>query len=59
MRMQGTVCNPKVLAASTRKDGVRLIDQHRVGEAEGPDRLRDLAQLLFGMGARVACPGAQ
>ena len=43
----------------TRKYGVRLIDQHRVGEAESPDRLRDLLQLFFGMGSGVARLGAE
>lgn len=38
------------------KDGVGLIDQHRIGEAEGPDRLRNLLQLLFRMGSSVARP---
>ena len=41
----------------TCKDGVRLVDQHRVGKAEGPDRLGNLLQLLFGMGPGVACHG--
>jgi hypothetical protein len=43
----------------SRKDRAVLIDEHRVGEAEGLDRLRDLAQLLLGMGPGILCPRPQ
>ena len=45
--------------AMAGEDGVLGVDQHRVGEAEGPDALGDLADLLLRVGAGVARPGLQ
>ena len=41
------------------KDRARLVDQHRIGEAESFYRRRDLADLLFGMGPGIASPGPE
>ena len=38
----------------TGEDTVIVIDEDRVGEAEALDRVRDLADLLTGMGPGVA-----
>ena len=41
------------------ENGVVVVDQHRVGEAEAADRVSDLPNLLFTVCARVARPRAK
>jgi hypothetical protein len=41
------------------EDCVLNVDQHWAGEAEGPDAVGDLPDLLSGVGARVARPGPE
>lgn len=45
--------------AMAGEDPVLPVDQHRVGEAEGPDRPCDLPHLLAGMGTGVLRPGGE
>ena len=45
--------------AMAGEDPVLIVDQDRIGEAEGLDTLGDLADLLSGMGPRIRCPGPE
>ena len=42
-----------------RDDAIAPVDQDRVGEAEGPDALRDLPDLLARVGTGVALEGLE
>ena len=43
----------------SREDTPAFVDQHRIGEAEGPDAVDDLADLFLRMGSGVLSPGLQ